>query len=185
MGLQGFRTERQAVVTGSHPEDAPSGDILNLTASMFRYAWDGVGLARVRDVLRNGDMIPVNPGIGDLQCHHFVLCPAEDAKNFSVSVEYSGDYDIRIYLKRDSFAFPDAEPEYNSGKAADGKSVLSVDKLEKGLWYVCVYCATTVDAKEVVTDPVKKKGRFFSYSGPTGVLNGVPYNITAEWKYSL
>ena len=29
------------VVTGSHPEDAPSGDILNMTASMFRYAWDG------------------------------------------------------------------------------------------------------------------------------------------------
>ena len=171
------------VVTGSHPEDAPSGDILNLTASMFRYAWDGVGRAKVKDVLNNGDLIPVNPGIGDMQCHHFVLCPAEDVASLSIRVEYSGDYDMEIYMKRDSFAFPDANPDYSAKSGSDGRTTLTVGPVEKGLWYVTVRCATTVDSKEVVTNPSSGKGRSFVYSGSTGVLNGVPYSIMAEWKY--
>ncbi len=171
------------VVTGSHPEDAPSGNILNLTASMFRYAWDGVGRAFVKDVLRSGDLIPVNPGIGDMQCHHFVLCPAADVSNLSVRVEFSGDYDMQIFLKRDSFAFPDANPDYSAQSSSGGKCVLTTGPLEKGLWYVTVRCATTVDAKEIVTIPSAGLGHWFAYSGRTDVLNGVPYSIMAEWNY--
>lgn len=171
------------VVTGSHPEDAASGNILNLTASMFRYAWDGVGNARVKDVLRSGDLIPVSTGIGDLQCHHFVLCPAEDVASMNITVYFSGDYDIEIYMKRDSFAFPDANPDYSSRECSGGRNTLTTGPLEKGLWYVTVRCATTVEAKEVITDPASGRGRYFVYSGPTGVLNGVPYSIQADWEY--
>ena len=171
------------VVTGSHPEDAPSGDILNLTASMMRYAWDGAGRAKVKGVLTKGDLIPVDPGIGDLQCHHFVLCPAADVKSLSLSVFYSGDYNLEIYIKRDSFAFPDASPDYSSTGSSDGKAVLSTGPLEKGLWYVTVRCSTTVDSREHTIDASSGLGRYFEYSGPTGVLNGVPYSIMAEWEY--
>lgn len=171
------------VVTGSHPEDAPSGNILNLTASMFRYAWDGVGKAFVKDVLRSGDLIPVTPGIGDLQCHHYVLCPAADVEKLSIKVEYSGDYDMQIFLKRDSFAFPDADPDYSVQSSSDGECILTTGPLEKGLWYVTIRCATTVEAKEIVTIPSSGLGHWFAYSGRTDVLNGVPYSIMAEWSY--
>ena len=60
-------------------------------------------------------------------------------------------------------------------------SSIKTDKLEKGLWYVTVRCATTVNATEKYIDTTKKLGRFFVYSGNTDVLNGVPYNIVASW----
>ena len=173
----------RAVVTGSHPEDAPSGDILDVTASMFRYALDGVGRAWVKDVLRSGDLIPVTPGIGDLQCHHFVLCPAADVKDLSITVYYQGDFDMEIYMKRDSFAFPDASPDYSSTESSGGRATLATGPLEKGLWYVTVRCATTVDAKEIVTRPADNLGRYFLYYGKKDVLNGVPYSIQADWTY--
>ena len=171
------------VVTGSHPEDAPSGNILNLTASMFGYAWDGSENAKIKGVLANGDLFPIEPGIGDLQCHHFVLCPGADVSSLSLSVSYQGDYDMELYLKKDSFAFPDAEPDYSSTASADGKVTLTTGPLEKGLWYVTVRCATTVESKEIIIDPEAGLGRYFEYSGPIGVLNGVPYSIKAEWTY--
>ena len=171
------------VVTGSHPEDAPSGDILDLTASMFRYAWDGAGIAKVKEVLVNGDLTPINPGIGDLQCHHFVLCPAEDVGSLRITVGWSGDYDLEVYLKRDSFAFPDADPDYSSTNSSGGNNTLVTGPLEKGLWYVTVRCATTVGAKEIVTDPATGKGRYFLYYGKKEVLKGIPYSIVAEWDY--
>jgi len=171
------------VVTGSHPEDAPSGDILNLTASMFRYAWDGAGKAFVKDVLRSGDLIPVNTGIGDLQCHHFVLCPAADVKDLSITVTYQGDYDMEIYMKRDSYAFPDAAPDYSASATAEGRVTLTTGPVEKGLWYVTVRCATTVESKEIVTKPEAGLGRYFAYYGRKDVLNGVPYGIQADWTY--
>lgn len=171
------------VVTGSHPEDAPSGDILNLTASMFRYAWDGVGKAFVKEVLRSGDLIPVSPGIGDRQCHHFVICPAADVKDLSITVSYQGDYDMEIYMKRDSFAFPDADPDFVSSASSDGKAILTTGPVEKGLWYVTVRCATTVESKEIVIKPDAGLGRYFVYYGRKDVLNGVPYSIQADWEY--
>ena len=139
--------------------------------------------AFVKDVLRSGDLIPVRPGIGDLQCHHFVLCPAADVSELTIRVEFAGDYDMQIFLKRDSFAFPDADPEYSVTASSDGKCILATGPLDKGLWYVTVRCATTVNAKEIVTVPSAGLGHWFSYSGRTDVLNGVPYSIQADWKY--
>ena len=178
------------VVTGSHPEDAASGDVLDLTASMFRYAWDGCGAAKVKGVLRNGDFIPMTKGtddndpaytaIGDLQCHHFVIHLPVAVPSLTVEVTAQGDYDLEVYLKKDGFAFPDDDPDY-AEKQPGGHQTLVTGPLEAGLWYVTVRCATTVKATEVITDPANRLGRHFVYSGKTGVLNGVPYTIEARW----
>ena len=180
----------RVVVTGSHPEDAADGDVLNLTASMFRYAWDGSGTAKVKGVLRNGDMIPMTKGtddnqpaytaIGDRQCHHFVVHLSAPVKALTVEVQAQGDYDMEVYLKKDTFAFPDSEPDY-AAKQPGGHQTLVTGALEAGLWYVTVRCATTVTATEVITDPAHGRGRRFVYSGKTGVLNGVPYTVEARW----
>ena len=65
--------------------------------------------------------------------------------------------------------------------AGGSHQTITTGKLEKGLWYVTVRCATTVTSTEVITDKSKNLGRYFVYSGKTGVLNGVPYNISVNW----
>ena len=83
-------------------------------------------------------------------------------------------------VNRVNFAFPENDPDYES-TAKSNNQTIKTDKLEKGLWYVTVRCATTVNATEKYIDTTKKLGRFFVYSGNTDVLNGVPYNIVASW----
>ena len=183
-------TSGRLVVTGSHPEDAPSGDVLNLTASMFGYAWDGSGIAKVKGVLRNGDMIPMTKrtedntpqytAIGDLQCHHFVVYLTKDVPSLSIDLQGTGDFDLELYLKKDDFAFPENDPEYSS-KAGGNHQQIKTGKIEKGLWYVTVRCASQVTATEEIIDKARNLGHYFIYSGNTAVLNGVPYNIVASW----
>lgn len=183
-------TSGRLVVTGSHPEDAPSGDILNMTASMFAYAWDGSGIAKVKGILRNGDMIPMTHKtdenlpqysvIGDKQCHHFVIWLGKDVSSLTLSLQSSADCDLELYLKKDNFAFPENDPDYKS-TAAGANQTITTKKLEKGLWYVTVRCATTVTATEKYIDTEHNLGRYFVYSGKTEVLNGIPYSIVANW----
>ena len=178
------------VVTGSHPEDAPSGDILNMTASMFRYAWDGSGIAKVKGILKNGetrymtkkttDDYPQRTAIGDLQCHHFVVYLPKGTKSLTVRLEGRGDYNLELYLKKDAFAFPENEPDY-SAKEAGNSQTITTRALDKGLWYVTVRCASTVTATDTIIDKANGLGHYFVYSGDTGVLNGVPYEIVASW----
>lgn len=178
------------VVTGSHPEDAASGAILNMTASMFRYAWDGVGNARVKGVLHKGEKRfmdchtaeddPQHSRIGDLQCHHFVLWLAAGVPSLELQMKGEGDYRMELYFKKDDFAFPDNEPDYSAVTPANSQTIVT-GPLDKGLWYVTVRCASTVTATENYIDKDKKLGRYFVYSGDCGVLNGVPYSIVAKW----
>ncbi|MBO4263077.1 MAG: hypothetical protein J5871_00160 [Bacteroidales bacterium] len=185
------KTSGRLVVTGSHPEDAASGDILNLTSSMFKYAWDGSGNAKVKGVLHNGearamtkgtsDNQPAYTGIGDLQCHHFVCYLPQAVSSMTIKLAGSGSYNLQLYLKKDSFAFPGSSPDYQSTASGVSKT-LTTGALSAGLWYVTVRCATTVTSKEVTTNTSTNKGRYFTYSGSTGVLNGVPYTITASWQ---
>ena len=178
------------VVTGSHPEDAPSGDILNMTASMFRYAWDGSGIAKVKGILKNGetrymtrktsDYKPQYTAIGDLQCHHFVIYLPKGTKSLSMNLQGRGDYDLELYLKKDGFAFPENEPDY-SAKEDGNHQTITTGALDKGLWYVTVRCASTVKATDTIIDKSAGLGHYFVYSGDTGVLNGVPYEIVATW----
>lgn len=90
---------------------------------------------------------------------------------------------MEIYMKRDSFAFPDADPDFVSSTSSDGKAILTTGPVEKGLWYVTVRCATTVESKEIVIKPEAGLGRYFVYYGRKDVLNGVPYSIQADWEY--
>jgi len=168
------------VVTGSHPEDADSGDILNLTASMFRYAWDGSGRAKVKSVLHNGETKTFEPGIGDLQCHHYVLWISDEIPSLSLSLEGEEACDMELYLKKDGFAFPENKPDYSSAEGGARQSIRT-GILSPGLWYVTIRCATTVTATEVITNPSKNLGRRFVYSGNTAVLNGIPYTVRADW----
>ena len=178
------------VVTGSHPEDAPSGDILNMTASMFRYAWDGSGIAKVKGILKNGetrymtkkttDDYPQRTAIGDLQCHHFVVYLPKGTKSLTLKLEGRGDYNLELYLKKDAFAFPENEPDYSAKDAGNSQTIIT-GALDKGLWYVTVRCASTVTATDTIIDKANGLGHYFVYSGDTGVLNGVPYEIIASW----
>ena len=180
----------RVVVTGSHPEDAPDGDILKLTASMFRYGYEGSGCAKVKGILRKGDLVPMKYGtqdnrpeytcIGDLQCHHFVFYLNAPVPSVTLRIEGEGDYDLELYLKKDGFAFPWDSPDYSS---CTGGPIQQIETplLSEGLWYVTVRCATTVTATETIINPATGKGRRFIYSGKTGVLNGVPYSISVDW----
>ena len=178
------------VVTGSHPEDAPSGDILDMTASMFGYARDGSGIAKVKGVLKNGETLhmtrgtadndPLHTCIGDLQCHHFVIYLPKSVKKLTLDLYGRKGFDLELYLKKDAFAFPDNAPDYSSSAGGNSQTI-TTGPLEKGLWYVTVRCATSVTATETVIDKSKNLGRYFKYSGNTEVLNGVPYEITASW----
>ena len=81
------------------------------------------------------------------------------------------------------FAFPDAAPEYSASASSEGRVTLTTGPVEKGLWYVTVRCATTVESKEIVIKPDAGLGRYFIYYGRKDVLNGVPYSIQADWEY--
>lgn len=178
------------VVTGSHPEDAASGPILDMTASMFRYAWDGVGFAKVKGVLHSGEKVwmtahsvendPDHSMIGDLQCHHFVLYLGQDVSSLELSLNGGEEYNLELYLKKGDFAFPDNNPDY-SATVPGGVQSIKTGPLEKGLWHVTVRCASTVTATETIIDKAKNLGRYFVYSGNTDVLNGVPYSLVAKW----
>lgn len=174
------------VVCGSHPEDAFGGEVRDYLAAMYRYALDGQGMAKVKGVLRNG--VPremrntslyqsANSPIGDLQCHHFVVYLPQATDKLSLKLEASPEYDMQLFLKKDSFAFPEASPD-----ASSDTRLLETGRLEAGLYYVTVRCATTVTATLTVTNPLTYKGRRFAYSGKLGVLNGVPYTLTASWE---
>lgn len=173
------------VVCGSHPEDASSGEVLDFTKAIFKYAYDGVGNARVKDVLHNGEtrgMKDFNNAafcpIGDLQCHHFVFYLP---KKSDVTVQLLGEqgYNLELYLKKGTFAFPESGPDAESVTKSHSQAIVS--ELESGLWYVCVRCASTVTSTEVTTVPSTGKGHYYKYSGNTGVLKGVKYEITVKW----
>ncbi|MBQ9475675.1 MAG: hypothetical protein IJU69_05430 [Bacteroidales bacterium] len=177
-------------VCGSHPEDGMEGELRDLTAAIFRYAYDGVGCAKVKGVLRNGssrsmtkttgDNAPAYTAIGDKQCHHFAIYLPKAVSSLKLDLQGSGSYDLELYLKKGSFAFPGSSPEF-SNTASGSSKTLTATNLEAGLWYVTVRCNTTVKAALTNTNTSTGKGWKFTYSGSTGVLNGVPYTIKATW----
>lgn len=181
-------TSGRVAVSGSHPEDGQEGNLLHYSESLFRYAYDGSGAAKVKGVLHNGqprDMIyadsPSYCPIGDLQCHHFVVWLPCGAKSMKVDLDASGNFDMQLFLKKDSFAFPESSPDFKSAGGGPDQSI-DTGKISAGLWYVTVRCNSTVTAEEKEVQPSTGKGRYFEYTGDTEVLNGVPYILTASWE---
>lgn len=169
---------------GSHPEQVPSGENLLLMAAMVRYGFDGVGIARVKGVLRNGeirrmvksteDHDPDYTKIGDRQCHHFVFSLPEGARNVKVRVESLGNYNLSLRMAKGTFAFKE-DAEYAVEGVQSGKQ-LFFPSLEAGTWYVGVQC----ESVPTVTD---NHGTYGTEYSNTGILNGAPYTVQVSWDY--
>ena len=172
----------RVIMEGSHPEVVKYGEQQDLTAALFLYALDGVGVTTFKGYLKNGkervmnkkstDNKPDYTRIGDLQTHHFAAYIPSDAKNVRVELKSSSDCDLALMMSQDSFAFADVA-EYRSAVPGANQK-LSFPTIREGLWFIAVQCLTTVTVTE--TDYGQ------AYSGKTEVLNGVPYTISISWE---
>lgn len=170
------------ICSGGHPEQVPEGEGLGLMTALVNYAFDGVGTARVKGQLFNGevrtmdrstaDNDPEYTCIGDRQCHHFVFSLPKGAREICITLETLRPFNLSLRLANGTFAFKE-DAEY-SVENEDAVKTLSFDRLPDGLWYVGVQCEETVDCT------FGEHG--FQYSGRTEVLNGVPYRISVSWK---
>ena len=170
------------VMSGSHPESYISGERLQLTAAMMRYAMDGQGTVSVKGFLKNGeervmdkktsDNSPSYTRIGDLQTHHFAAYIPADAKNVRVEVKSSSKCDLALMMNQGTYAFSDVA-EYRT-TASGASQQLFFPSIREGLWFIGVQCLTTVTVTE--TDYGQE------YSGNLEVLNGIPYRISISWE---
>ena len=170
----------RVISCGGHPEYAEQGEVRDFMASMWRYAFDGVGIARVKGILHNGavrrmtkstsDDDPDFTKIGDKQCHHFVFALPEGARNIRVRLESLEDYNLSLRLAEGTFAFKE-DAQYAQEGAGSVKE-LTFATLPKGTWYVGVQCEDTVTYTETASG--------VSYSD-TAILNGAPYTVSVSW----
>ena len=170
----------RVISCGGHPEYAEQGEVRDFMASMWRYAFDGVGIARVKGILHNGavrrmtkstsDNDPDFTKIGDKQCHHFVFALPEGARNIRVRLESLENYNLSLRLAEGTFAFRE-DAQY--AREGDGSvKELTFATLPKGTWYVGVQCEDTVTYTETASG--------VSYSD-TAILNGAPYTVSVSW----
>ena len=172
----------RVIAIGSHPESRGYGEILDLMASLVRYAIDGNGDTPVKGALKDGeprvmdrttaDKLPAYTRIGDLQYHHFYLDVPKGTKRVTVELstpEGWKDFDLYLFAAPGKPAFKSNAAWKNVVLGSDKK--LTVDNPKAGRLYISVQCATTVDTLE------SKYGD--TYTGRTEVLNGVPYTIKA------
>lgn len=169
------------VVCGSHPETAKGIESLWFISAMFRYAMDGVGCAKVKGILHNGevrimnktteDCDPAFTKVGDKQCHHFAFGLPEGAKDICVRLESLDGFNLSLRMAQGTFAFQ-GDAQYTSVDKGAVKE-LYFHSLPAGTWYVGVQCDDTVE-----TD-LDKYGTI--YKGNTAVLNGAGYRICVTW----
>ena len=174
----------RVIPCGSHPEQVPDGENLLLMAAMVRYCFDGVGVAKVKGILHNGetrqmtcrteDLKPAYTRIGDKQCHHFVFALPEGARNVRVQLASLEGYNLSLRLAKGTFAFKE-DAQYALENTESWKE-LYWPTLEAGTWYVGVQC-------ESVPTVVTNHGTFGTEYADTGVLNGAPYTIHVSWEY--
>ncbi len=172
----------RVIPSGGHPEQEKTGEKLDLMAAYCLYAMDGVGIAKVKGILHNGevrnmtksttDEDPAFTKIGDKQCHHFAFAVPDGAKNIKVRLEALDSFNLSLRMAKGTFAFKE-DAQYKVENANLVKE-LTFPSLEKGTWYVGVQCEDTV------TNSFGTYG--ITYSGKTAVLNGVPYTISVTWE---
>ena len=171
----------RAVPCGGHPEQVVDGEKRDLMAAILRYAMDGVGCAKVKGQLHNGELRrmtkatedndPAFTKIGDRQCHHFVINVPKKARNIRVRLEALDNYRLSLRMAQGTFAFKE-DAQYRVENHELVKELV-FDELPAGVWYIGVQCEDTVNATETEGCDI--------YTN-TGVLNGVPYTISAEWE---
>lgn len=170
----------RVVVVGSHPEGWPFGERLRLMKAILQLALDGVGSARVKGMLANGETRVMNQPtggnpefakVGDRQYHHFAIDVPAGVHGLEVALDGDDSFHLNLYLRRDSFAFRSRAGFADTNVGADKR--IYVPAPLSGRWFVGVECATTV---ETYGDSI------FFYRGRTDVLNGAAYSITASWS---
>lgn len=162
-------------VCGSHPEDANDGEVLDFTCALFEYALDGSGLAAIKSIIHDGECKSTNV-LGDGQCHHYAFYLPEEETRISVELAGDAQYDLQLYIKRGTFAFPEDGPEYISVDKSSSTHTVT-DVLGQGLWFITVKCNAMVDSRPVVLNASNNKGCYFKYSGKEALLKGVPYTL--------
>lgn len=170
------------VVTGSHPEDYTFGERRDFMESMLQYAADGVGLTKIKGVLRKGKtrIMDVCTGegpndysvIGDRQYHHFVVYVPQGAKDITLNVESEVDCDLQLSVSDSTYAYDGNTTIVSSSHGSN--QILHFTEMAAGLWYVAVRCQTTVS--------IINTARGQQYGGRTDVLNGVPYTLSVNWN---
>lgn len=171
------------VVIGSHPEINKDGDQLELMKAMIGYALDGNGEQIIKDTLKCSLPIKMNKEtwendpkhtkIGDKQYHHFIINLSQDVFDFKIIIDGKNSSDMHIYLSKDKLAF-NSSATY-SNKTIEPNKTLTIECLEKGTYYISVFCNKTITATD------DEWG--FKYSGDLEVLNGYYYQITTEWNH--
>jgi len=168
-------------VCGSHPETTITDECLFYMRALLSYAMDGVGIAKVKGILTNGevremtksteDNDPAFTKVGDKQCHHFAFGLPSGARNVTVRLESLDGFNLSLRMANGTFAFKeDAQYSVETGNSV---KELHFDILPKGTWYVGVQCEDTV---ETDTDEYG-----VCYKGNIAVLNGAPYKISVSW----
>lgn len=174
----------RAILCGSHPEREKTGAKLSLMETMVKYALAGSGDPTVKGDFKLGDTRlmtknttdedPDYTMIGDRQYHHFTFTTTRDITNFFLALNtYSDGVNLYLALRKGAVAWLSDADYVICTKG--GNKALNVKNLPAGQWYIAVYCATTVDATAVTSNPY-----YFEYSGTTSVLNGTPYTLTTS-----
>lgn len=169
---------------GGHPEQYADGlEGADLMDALVRYSLDHVGIAKIKGILRNGELRemtqpssandPSHAKVGDRQCHHFAFGLPAGARNIRVRLEVKEDFNVSLRLAKGTFAF--AEDALYSVENSNLVKEISFDTLEAGTWYIGVQCEDTV-----TNDPESTYG--ISYSGKIAALNGAPYTIQVTWE---
>lgn len=172
----------RGVVIGCHPEYHEAGEQLVLTQAMFLYALDGSGGPQLKGTLENGivremnrstaDNEPEYTKLGDKQVHHFRVQIPAGMTILNVSLDGEDGYHLNVFVHKENFAFQ-ADHDYSEESVGSDKTI-QITNPEAGEWYIGVECYTTVQTI------VQSWG--YEYAGPVGVLNGVAYQITADWQ---
>ena len=175
----------RAISCGSHPEGVKEGDRLDYMSAMMLYAMDGNAAPQPKGELKANDLREMNKRtednapeytrIGDGQYHHFTVNVPSGCNKMVVSLEgYAGEdnFDLMLCGKSGELAYSDNASHKSGEKGCNKQLVITAPSA--GVWYVSVYCATTVDSA------VGEYGT--EYSGRTDVLNGVPYNIMVNFE---
>jgi hypothetical protein len=178
----------RVIPSGGHPEQYKDGEVRDLMAAYVKYAFDGVGIAKAKGVLHNGevrrmtksttDEDPAYTKVGDKQCHHFVFALPDGARNICVRLESLDDFNISLHLANGTFAFKE-DAQYKV-ENTDKVKELKFDSLPKGTWYVGVQCEDTPTC--TLGDYSNGKYSGYQYSGNIAVLNGAPYTISVTWE---
>ena len=170
----------RVIPIGGHPEKITEGERYTLMQSYVRYALEGIGCAKAKGILSNGELRrmtkstedndPAFTKIGDKQCHHFVFVLPKKARNIEIRLESLENYELSLRLAQGTYAFKE-DAQY----AAEGKELVKTLKFEElpaGTWYVGIQCESTVEATPAKTHVI--------YSN-TAILNGAPYTISVKW----